>query len=157
MRKREPWGLIIVDEDRKKYAFTGVINDDSPWNARVMEERKRGRNIRCFSHTPSNDHELGEWELREGVTRTSMEDILSPPKDTSMVYNGVLPQYAARVNRCRVVKILCRGRCAAARWAELDSDYPGKEALKNAGLGDFHATCLMCGYRATDNYNWMRD
>lgn len=157
MRKREPWGLIIVDEDRKKYAFTGVIIDDSPWNVRVVEEQKKGRNIRCFSHEPSNDHKLREWESREDVTLTSIEDILSPPEDTSTVYKGVLPHYAARANRRRVVKILCRGRCARTRWAELNYDYPGEDALKNAGLGDFQATCLMCEYRATDNYNWMRD
>lgn len=157
MKKREPWGLIIVDEDRKKYAFTGVITDDSAWTAKVAEEQKKGRNIRCFSHKPSDDHNLPEWKSRVGVVRTNMEEVLSTPEDTSAVYRGALPPYAARANRLRVVQILCRGKCRKTRWAELDADYPGEDALKKAELGEFHARCLMCGYRASGNYNWTRD
>lgn len=157
MRKREPWGLIIVDEDQKKYAFTGVITDDGPWTERVCKERERGRNIRCFDHEQGNDRDLPEWESRLGLSRTTVEDILLPPEDTSAVYTGSLPDYAAHANRRRLVKILCRGQCSRTRWAELDCDYPGKDALKTMGMGTFHATCLVCGYTASDNYNWMRD
>ena len=156
MRKRGSWGLIIVDEDRKKYAFTGVITDHDPWNHRVYEEQKKGCNIRCFSHEPTNDRELKAWESRSGVSLTTIEDILSPPEDTTAVYNGSLPNYAARTNRRRLVKILCRSKCRSTRWAEMDRDYPGKDVLKKAPMGVFHATCLVCGYIASDNYNWMR-
>ena len=149
--------MIIVDEDRKKYAFTGVITDDRPWIERVHEEQKKGRKIQWFIHGLNKDRNLQEWESELGVSRTTVEDILSPPKDTSAAYKGTLPNYAARANRRRLVKLLCRGRCSKTRWAQLDGDYPGKDALKTAEMGVFHATCLVCGYVGSDNYNWMRE
>lgn len=156
MRKRGLWELIIVDEDRKKYSSTGVITDEGPWNDRVYEEQKKGRNIRCFSHEPTNDRELKEWESSLGASLTTIGDVLSPPEDTSAVYNGLLPNYASRANRRRLVKILCRNKCSGTKWAEMDRDYPGKDVLKKAPTGNFHATCLVCGYVASDNYNWSR-
>jgi len=155
MRKREPWGLIIVDHDRGLYAFTGVISDDGPWHSRINEARQQGRDVTCFAHKPSNDHNMPEWEQRMGLSRTSVDALLRPPEDNSAVYTGKLPRYAVRADRKRVVRILCR-RSGKTRWAELTADYPGKDALEQAAHGKFYAICLRCGSRASDNYNWRR-
>jgi hypothetical protein len=67
-----------------------------------------------------------------------------------------LPAYAASIPHKYLVKILCRGRCHSTRWARLNAPYPGKSAIRSAPLGQYRATCLICGYEATDNYNWFR-
>ena len=66
-----------------------------------------------------------------------------------------LPKYAKSTPDRYLVKILCR-RCNCTRWARLNAPYPGKSALETAELGKYRATCLICGYEATDNYNWFR-
>ena len=72
------------------------------------------------------------------------------------VISEKLPKYAQSTPQSYLVKILCRGRCHAGRWARLNLPYPGKSALKSAQMGQYRATCLQCGYEATDNYNWFR-
>lgn len=72
-------------------------------------------------------------------------------------YKGKLPVYAQNANRCRVVKILCRGACRGkTRWAEMEVDYPGREMLRRMNVGDLKAHCLVCGWEAPDPYNWYR-
>lgn len=156
MRKSKTFELIIYDVDRKKYATTGKITNDDPWNKRVCEEQEKGREIRCTSIIPSNIKRSEESMIKEGYSKTTIENILSPPEDTSSVYNGHIPNYAKKANKRRIIKIQCRERCNQTRWAEMNCDYPGKESLKNATMGDIHAICLKCGYKAIDSYNWMR-
>lgn len=67
-----------------------------------------------------------------------------------------LPAYAMSTPHKYLVKILCRGRCHTMRWARLNAPYPGKSAMRSAPFGQYRATCLVCGYEATDNYNWSR-
>jgi hypothetical protein len=67
-----------------------------------------------------------------------------------------LPAYAQRADPAKLVRILCKGICCKTRWAEMNEDYPGDDALKNAQLGEFTAKCLVCGRVAHDNYNWLR-
>ena len=67
-----------------------------------------------------------------------------------------LPDYASSTSQQYLIKILCRGRCGTARWARLDKPYPGRTAINGAQMGTYRATCLKCGYEATDNYNWYR-
>ena len=67
-----------------------------------------------------------------------------------------LPEYAATTPQQYLIKILCRGPCRTTRWARLNRPYPGRTAMRGAGLGAYRATCLRCGYEATDNYNWYR-
>jgi len=67
-----------------------------------------------------------------------------------------LPRYARSTPQEYLVRILCRGKCRVTRWARLNAPYPGKSALRNAPIGKYRATCLVCGYEATDNYNWFR-
>jgi len=66
-----------------------------------------------------------------------------------------LPEYARSTPEKYLVKILCR-RCNRTRWARLNAPYPGKTAVRSASIGQYRATCLVCGYEATDNYNWFR-
>jgi hypothetical protein len=38
--------LIIVDQDMRVFNLVGPVSNDSDWNHRVSEARKKGRNIR---------------------------------------------------------------------------------------------------------------
>jgi len=67
-----------------------------------------------------------------------------------------VPNYASHVEPEYLIRILCRGRCGKTRWARLDKKFPGQTALRNATMGEYHATCLKCGYEANDSYNWYR-
>jgi len=67
-----------------------------------------------------------------------------------------LPDYAKSTAHSHLIRILCRGRCNGTRWARLNKPYPGKSALTSAPMGEYEATCLKCGYVASDNYNWFR-
>lgn len=67
-----------------------------------------------------------------------------------------LPEYASAIPQQYLIKILCRGRCHTTRWAKLNAPYPGRSAMRSAQMGRYTATCLKCGYEATDNYNWFR-
>jgi hypothetical protein len=83
-----------------------------------------------------------------------MDALASSPR--SKVINEKLPSYASSIPEPFLVKILCRGKCHTARWARLNDPYPGRSALRSASIGTYIATCLVCGYEATDNYNWSR-
>jgi len=63
-----------------------------------------------------------------------------------------LPGYAEHLPRQRLVKILCRGTCGKTRYAEVSRTPWKREG--GAVDRDLFATCLVCGYRARDNYNW---
>lgn len=67
-----------------------------------------------------------------------------------------LPAYANSIPEKYLIKILCRGKCSRGRWAVLNLPYPGKSALRSAAFGTYRGKCLVCGYEATDNYNWYR-
>jgi hypothetical protein len=76
--------------------------------------------------------------------------------DESITYTGSLPLYAKCGDRNRLVRLLCKGRCCATRWAEMTVDYPGEEVLHKTQVLDFAAACLKCGEVAHDPYNWYR-
>lgn len=156
MRKRRQWQLIIVDEDSRQYAATGPLTDDTDWNRRICEEQNKSRNIRCFSHDITDSANLMEWARESGLTQTDVNTIMAPPADRSCEYTGRLPKYANGSDRTRLVKILCRGPCGSTRLAQLNTQYPGQAALRKGPRGVYEARCLMCGYKATDNYNWFR-
>jgi len=75
--KKPPWSLIIVDRDRKVYASTGVIADDRHWNDRVAQEQKKGRDMNCYSCDVGRVKELAAWEREEGLTRKSIQEVLT--------------------------------------------------------------------------------
>lgn len=65
-----------------------------------------------------------------------------------------LPQYAQDTDPNFLKKIFCKGKCGEYRWMRLNKQNPGDEALRKANDFEYKATCLKCGYVATDNYNW---
>ncbi len=68
-----------------------------------------------------------------------------------------IPEYAKHVPDNRLVRIHCDGRChgRGSRWARLNRDHPGISTLNSAQDLEYTATCLKCGFEATDNYNWL--
>jgi len=65
-----------------------------------------------------------------------------------------IPRYAQDVPRHKLVKVLCRGDCGSTRFAEVS-----KTPWEKSGTSvdpELFATCLRCGYKARDNYNWTR-
>jgi len=83
-----------------------------------------------------------------------MIELISEPSSRTIVRK--LPDYAKSTPDSYLIRILCRGRCPGTSWARLNKPYPGKSALRSAKLGEYRATCLRCGYVASDNYNWFR-
>ncbi|MCB9729576.1 MAG: hypothetical protein H6744_08310 [Deltaproteobacteria bacterium] len=65
-----------------------------------------------------------------------------------------IPKYAQHVPRSSLVRIVCRGACQVVRYAEV-SKTPWSSAGPNMDM-ELSARCLVCGYTADDNYNWMR-
>ena len=41
--------LFIVDHDNKRFSVEGPMNNDSLWRDRVVIEKMKGRDVRCFS------------------------------------------------------------------------------------------------------------
>ena len=65
-----------------------------------------------------------------------------------------IPKYAQRTPRNRLVQIICRGACGGTRYAEVSQhNWSGHGPNEDP---DLYATCLKCGYKAKDKYNWIR-
>ncbi|MEM3827961.1 MAG: hypothetical protein QXP36_01920 [Conexivisphaerales archaeon] len=84
-----------------------------------------------------------------------LEMLKSQPLMGTGIDISKLPEYARSAPERYLVRIFCRN-CRCVRWAKLNAPYPGKSALRSAPSGKYEATCLVCGYMATDNYNWCR-
>ena len=72
-----------------------------------------------------------------------------------------LPGYAQskNPNPARLVRRLCKnGDCSKGglSWAEMTTDRPSWDVLRNSKEGDFTAVCLKCGKTVTDSYDWVR-
>lgn len=156
-RRRRSFFLVIVDDDAKTFCVVGPMSDDTEWNHRIVELQEVGRDIRCFSTEASKSVKaIADLYSKQTGFSYSEDLIIHSPADSSTSYVGALPDYAKNATRSRLVRLLCRGRCNTTRWAEMDTDYPGQQALSNSQEGKFTATCLKCGERATDPYNWFR-
>jgi hypothetical protein len=46
---REPFFLVIKDEDAQVFAVKGPMTDDTPWMDRVTVAQDTGRSVRCFA------------------------------------------------------------------------------------------------------------
>ena len=148
---------FIVDDEKRVFNIVGPITDDTNWVKRIVELQKRGRRIRGFTSqsTESIDSLADSYSKQTGYMFSRVL-ITDERENSSAEYRGSLPKYAQRADRKKIVKILCKGRCGTTRWAEMNVDYPGQVILRNSDLGDFTATCLKCGERAQDSYNWYR-
>lgn len=157
MRNKAPFYLIIIDDDNNVFNVLGPMTKDHEWNKKVVEQQQAGRNVRCFSDSKSDSIESSIRRFsNEGKYKYSAALIVNKPEENISIVIGTLPIYARNANRRRIVKILCRGRCNMERFAEMDVDFPGEDALKRSQVGDFSAKCLKCGYVAIDPYNWYR-
>ena len=73
-----------------------------------------------------------------------------------------IPEYAANCSPQERISIICRGTCNNYRYARLQLrpvgfGFPVVDTFAKPNLfAGYDAICLMCGYRATDNYNWLR-
>lgn len=150
--------IFLQDEDLRRFAVAGPIGIRSldEWLEKGIAARKEGRQVTVIDIFEEYLQTSVQHASSQGFTLVQPYDIVVPPKDRSAEYEGKLPAYAENADRDRVVKILCKGRCRAERWAELDQVYPGRRALKDASMGTFKAKCLRCGALAQDSYNWYR-
>ena len=83
-----------------------------------------------------------------------IDSLSSTPKMPTITKK--LPRYAQSTPDEFLVRVSCRGGCRGTTWARLNLPYPGKSAIRKAPFGKYRATCLKCGYEASDNYNWYR-
>lgn len=125
--------------------------------------RRKAKKILLISWTDNRDfgwtdqfspvHVVYDAEQEDPEYHKRMIELLSSVSPRAVTKK--LPDYAKPTSDKYLIKILCR-RCNRTRWARLNAPYPGKSALRKAEFGKYEATCLKCGYRATDNYNWFR-
>jgi RNase P subunit RPR2 len=109
----------------------------------------------CESIIQDQLPDIDSYARQHDLTRTAIDEILESPIDRSKEFIGKLPQYAANADRNKIIRILCRD-CRKTVLALLNKPYPGENELRKAEMGDYTATCLKCGYQASDNYNWYR-
>lgn len=158
MTKENEWHVCIQDYDRKLFSLAGPVSgalvDD--WINAVVQEQEKGRELTCHEISGEQLLEYKTHAMSKGLSETEVEKLLAVPADRSNDYRGKLPNYSSKANRGKVVQLLCKGKCGAVRWAEMNKPFPGKEELRKASMGEYKATCLRCGCTALDNYNWYR-
>ena len=157
MPKRTPrtFYMLVLNSERKEFEILGPTSDDSPTSDAVAKEQEGGRDINCQPVELDNRDSARRWVESQGFKEAfGLLKIKSEPPSR---YKGRLPQYAQAADPERVVQIFCKGECRESSWAEMNVPYPGKAELKkdSAGPPKFRATCLRCGYVATDSYNWL--
>jgi hypothetical protein len=156
MPKRNPrtFYVLIRDSGRKEFEIIGPTSDDGPASDAVAAQQEEGRDIHCQPVELDGLEAARQWAKSEGLKETS--GLLQIRAESASLYKGRLPQYAAGADRERVVQVFCKGECAETTWAEMNTPYPGKSALKKQPPGppQLRAKCLRCGYVATDSYNW---
>jgi hypothetical protein len=66
---------------------------------------------------------------------------------------ATIPKYAQHVPQNLLVRCLCRGKCGKLMYAKASkSDWTRQGPTMDPAI---FAICLRCGYRATDEYNWL--
>ena len=156
MARREPFFLVVVDEDRGRFNVLGPMSDDTDWTNRVYNLQQTGHRVRCFTSSGATTAEIARsYEVQTGYS-FAPEPLFSAPVPVVPGPSGPIPKYARRADPLRLVKVTCRSGCRKERWAEMDKPYPGDDVLSSAQVGDYTATCLKCGAVARDPYNWTR-
>lgn len=158
MTKNDEWYIYIEDRDRKQFALAGPVQGNfvNDWIDVVVQEQEAGRNLSGHEVTREQLLEYRAHAKSKGLSETESVLIVLTPRDRSNDFHGNLPGYAAKADRGKIVKILCKGKCGRGRWAEMNKPYPGKDALRRASMGEYKATCLGCGSIAQDSCNWYR-
>ena len=161
MGKKTEYWMIITDLDIKKFNIMGPVVDDTAITNQVRKLQDEGRTVECHSILADVSREsLAKSYSEQSQFRFSAKmNILGDnfqAETNTLSYAGSLPAYASSADRRKVVKVLCKGRCKKVRWAEMKEFFPGISHLRESQLGEFQATCLMCGKIALDCYNWTR-
>jgi ribosomal protein S27AE len=155
MKKPKQWWYFIIDNDAKTFCNMGLVTTEVEWNLKVENAMKAGRNVRAASQwTEQEAKSLETYYTSQGYTKVTTPPV-ETPLNRSSEYKGVLPEYAQRADRKRIVKFLC-GKCNSTRFGEMNQDYPGTDVLRDDDSGIYRATCLKCGYITGDSYNWIR-
>jgi hypothetical protein len=69
--------LIVVDWDCGTYAAVETWDDDENWAKAVCTERRKGRNVHCFSHDAADTAGLQEWARQHELTRADVASVLA--------------------------------------------------------------------------------
>jgi hypothetical protein len=159
MKKQKHLYIYLEDKDQRIFSIEGPIDHDTAddWLDIGNSAVRSGRNLQIIDFWEEDLNGYVEHAKSRGFVKVYSNEIISSPRDRSAEYKKTLPKYAQNADREKLVKLLCKGKCGKVVWAELNSTYPGKEALKKASMGEFQARCLKCGSVAKDNYNWYRD
>lgn len=153
MKKRKfEFYVLLTDNERSRFATTGLMETHllKDWYLAAEASDVLARDV-----SPDALQAERQFLLDQDWEEVEPSDLVDEPVDRSNHYVGSLPAYASSADRSRLVNILCRD-CRKTRWAVLTKSFPGVEALKSAEMFRYRATCLKCGYEASDNYNWTR-
>lgn len=157
-KKIRQFYYCIKDRDRKLMnCFLIDGKDEDEWNRKVEEAQKEGEGRQINSVAFKTEIEwlkAKEYFESSGLIFTN-EPLIEIPESRENEYMGILPGYAQKADRSRVISIFCR-KCCKQRWAEMFIPYPGKEVLRRSEVRDFKARCLWCNNIAYDCYNWTR-
>ncbi|RMR37942.1 hypothetical protein ALP36_02002 [Pseudomonas syringae pv. coriandricola] len=144
--------ILLKDIESSRFAYTGpmethLLND---WYGAAD-----ARDVVALDVRPKDLQAECRFLLDSRWVEVEPADLVDEPIDRANHYFGKLPAYASDTDRSKVINIVCRD-CCKVRWAILNKPFPGFERLKTAGMAEYRAICLKCGYSATDNYNWSR-
>jgi len=68
--------VIIVDWGSGQYAVVEASADDQNWAKEVCTERKKGRNLHCFSHDADDASGLVKWATQHSLTQTDVAHLM---------------------------------------------------------------------------------
>lgn len=159
-RKKREFYLFLVDRDKKIFSIEGPMMDDTNWINRVAEIQQSGRDVHFFYENYKGNEikqKLANSYSKQVGYRYSDRAIFDEPNVVTTKFRGRLPDYAKNANRKRLVKLLCKGKCNRTRWAEMNVDFPGEQALRDPHnvIGKYSAKCLVCGEEALDASHWF--
>ncbi len=70
--------LVVVDRDTGEFTVEGPLSDDRPWNRAVVDARKAGRNVQCFSlGDMMPEAAAAEWQAAHGGQRLAAGSIVA--------------------------------------------------------------------------------
>ena len=77
MERQSACRVIIVDWDAKQYTIVDPSTDDENLVKQVCAERKKGRDVHCFSHDPGDMSGLTKWASQHKLAQTDMVSLMS--------------------------------------------------------------------------------
>lgn len=74
MSARKNFLLVVVDHDRGIFNVVGPINDDNPINKSVVECKKGGREVNCFTVPEGHSKESTATQYSQQMGYKYVED-----------------------------------------------------------------------------------